>query len=181
MSGRLKQHEAEKGTFFCAVTHDLDLAQEMIKVLPDFSSWAYIRHEPDTEDGTAHYHFLVRNNGTRNVKQIADKLGIPSNYVQVCRKVVAFRRYMLHLDTEEKIKYQLDDIHTNRLSDFKSAVLGNQDRDVYDLYKSFRSLSTGEKTVDEFIQENYVEFSKMTLAQKIKIFEILCKMSRTTT
>ncbi|MBQ3445813.1 hypothetical protein IJG29_03790 [Candidatus Saccharibacteria bacterium] len=122
---RMEKHEKEKGTFFCSVTHDLSLADEMIKVLPDFNSWAYIRHEPDTEEGTPHVHFLVRNNGTRSVKQIADKLGISSQYVQVCRKVVAFRRYMLHLDQEEKIKYKLDDIHTNRLSDFKAVIVGN--------------------------------------------------------
>ena len=187
MSGRLAQHEKEKGTFFCSVTHDLDLAHEMIKVLPDFTSWAYIYHEPDTEEGTAHYHFLVRNNGTRSVKQIADKLGISSQYVQVCRKVVAFRRYMLHLDSDDKKKYELDDVQTNRRADFKAAIIGNEERDVYDLFRSFRSLSAGTKTADEFIQENYIEMTKMAFSQKIKTFEIILKTearsieSRTTT
>lgn len=178
MSGRMSQHEKEKGTFFCSVTHDLDLAQEMIKVLPDFTQWAYIYHEPDTEEGTPHYHFLVRNNGTRSVKQIADKLGISPQYVQVCRKVVAFRRYMLHLDSDDKKKYDLSDVRTNSLASFKAAIVGNQERDVYDLFRSFRSLASGLKSADEFIQENYVEMSKMAFSQKIKTFEIILKTER---
>lgn len=178
MSKKLSDHEKEKGSFFCSVTHDLDLAQEMINVLPDFTSWAYIRHEADTEEGTPHYHFLVRNNGTRSVKQIADKLGIPSQYVQVCRKVVAFRRYMMHLDQDEKIKYTIDDIHANQISAFKIAIEGNNEVDVYDLFKSFRSLSSGAKTADEFIQENYIEMARMPFSQKIKTFEIILKVEK---
>lgn len=178
MSGKLKQHSKEKGTYFCSVTHDLGLADEMINTLPDFNFWAYIRHEPDIEEGTPHVHFLVRSNGTRNIQQIADKLGISPQYVQVCRKVVAFRRYMLHLDQDEKIKYTLDDIHTNHLLYFKEAIIGNQEKDVYDLFKSFRSLSSGEKTADEFIQENYIEMSKMAFSQKIKTFEIILKIEK---
>lgn len=181
MSKRLEQHCKEKGSFFCAVTHDLDLAQEMIKTLPDFTSWAYIKHEADTEQGTPHYHFLIRNNGTRSVQQIADKLGISPQYVQVCRKVVAFRRYMLHLDNDEKIKYTIDDIHTNRLPDFRSAILGNEQADVYELFKSFRSLASGAITADEFIQQNYIELQKMAFSQKIKTFDIILKTSHTTT
>lgn len=181
MSKTLEDHEKEKGTFFCSVTHDLALADEMIKALPDFTSWAWIRHDPDTDEGTPHVHFLIRNNGTRSIKQIADKLGISSQYVQVCRKVVAFRRYMLHMDSDDKIKYTLDDVHTNRLVDFKSAMVGNQEKDVYSLFKDFRNLEMGHITIDEFIQLNYVEMSKMAFSQKIKIFEILCKMSHTST
>lgn len=183
MSGKLSQHENEKGTYFCSVTHDLALAEEMKKVLPDFTNWAWIYHEPDTEEGTPHVHFLIRHNGTRSVKQIADKLGIASNYVQVCRKVVAFRRYMLHLDSDDKIKYTIDDVHSNNIADFKEAELGNQVKDVYALYRDFQKLSSGKITPDEFIQLNFVEMSKMAFSQKIKTFEILQKtfMSHTTT
>ena len=181
MSGKLAKHEQERGTFFCSVTHDLALAEEMIKVLPDFTSWAYIRHEPDTEDGTPHVHFIVRQNGTRNVRQIADKLGISSQYVQVCRKVVAFRRYMLHLDQDEKKKYNLEDIHTNRMADFKAAVIGNEQKDINALYRDFIDLSRGTITPDEFIQLNYVELSNMPFYQKIKTFEIITKHAHGTT
>ena len=181
MAKKLEDHLKEKGTFFCIVSHDLDQCQELIKVLPDFTSWAYIRHEPDSEQGSPHYHFLVRNNGTRSVSQIADKLGISGQYVQVCRKVVAFRRYMLHLDNDEKIKYSLDDIHTNRLPDFKSAILGNDQKDINDLYRDWRRLLAGDLTASEFVQLNYVELSKMNFYQKIKTFEVISKVAHNTT
>lgn len=179
MSGLSQKHELEKGTEFCAVTHDLSLAEDIKKSIIDYRKWAWIYHEPDTEDGTPHVHFLISTNGTRSIKNISDKIGLPSNYIQVCRKVVAFRRYMLHLDSDDKIKYKVEDVHTNSHVDFRIALRGNESSsDVYELFKSFRSLSMGRKTVDEFIQENYVEMSKMAFSQKIKTFEILCKIER---
>lgn len=178
MSGRLSQHEKEKGTYFCSVTHKLDLAEEMIKTLPDFTYWAYIRHKPDTEDGTPHVHFLVRSNGTRSVKQIADKLGISPQYVQVCRKVYAFRRYMLHLDNDEKIKYTIDDVKSNRLETFREAIEGNIKRDVVDLYRDYNSLSMGLMAKEDFIQKWFCELSNMPFYQKIKTFELLDKVGR---
>lgn len=178
MSKKLSDHAKEKGTYFCSVTHDLELAQEMIKTLPDFTYWAYIKHEPDTEDGTPHYHFLVRNNGTRSVQQIADKLGISPQYVQVCRKVYSFRRYMLHLDNDEKIKYKAEDVHTNRPETIREAIEGNVKRDVVELYKDYNSLSMGVMTRQEFIEKWFVELSNMPFYQKIKTFELLDKVGR---
>lgn len=181
MAKKLDSHLKEKGSYFCSVTHDLDLASEMIKVLPDFSYWAYIKHESDTEEGTPHYHFLVRHNGTRSVGQIADKLGISGQYVQVCRKVVAFRRYMLHLDQDEKLKYTIDDIHTSDLSSFRVAISGNEKKDVNDIYKDFLRLQRGYITAEEFIQQNYVDLQNMPFYQKIKTFDIIQKYAHKTT
>lgn len=175
---KLEQHAKERGTYFCSVTHDLDLAKSMIETLPDFQKWAYIEHQPDTEEGTPHVHFIVRDNGTRSVQNIADKLGISPQYVQVCRKVVAFRRYMLHLDQDEKIKYKLEDIHTNNKLDFEDAIRGNEAPDIYAQFRSFKALASGQKTADEYVQENYIELSKMAFSQKIKTFEIILKTEK---
>ena len=181
MAKKLDDHLKEKGFYFCSVTHDIELAQEIIKVLPDFTYWAYICHQPDFENSTQHYHFLIHHNGTRSIKQVADKLGISGQYVQVCRKVVAFRRYMLHLDQDEKIKYTLDDIHTNSLPSFKSAIIGNDERDINDFYKDWVSLTTGHITREEFIQQNYIALNKLNFYQKIKTFELLDKYAHNTT
>lgn len=181
MSKKLDEHLKEKGTYFCSVQHDLELAKKMIEVLPDFTSWAYIFHQPDSEEGSPHYHFLVRNNGTRSIKQIADKLGISGQYVQVCRKVVAFRRYMLHLDSDDKIKYSLDDIRTSDLPAFKEAMIGNDKRDVNDIMRNWNDLKTGKMTKDEFVQINWSEIQKLPFYQKIKTFELLDKYAHNTT
>ena len=137
MSKTQSDWEKQKSTYFCTVTHDLELAERMKSICLDMKYYAYIYHEPDNDDGSPHYHFIVRNNGTRSVKQIADKFGIPSNFVQPCRKVVAYRRYLLHLDNDDKIKYKVEDVHTNDIASIKSAVLGNDVKDVFSLYKLF--------------------------------------------
>lgn len=172
MSG-IKQHESQTGTYFCAVTHDLTLADEIKKSILDFKSWAWVYHEPDNDDGTPHVHFLLRANGTRSIKQIADKIELPSNYIQVCLKVVAFRRYMMHLDSPDKKQYDVGDIHTNCHADFRSAKEGNEKKDVNSLFRDFRRLSSGFITPEEFIQLNYVEMSSMAFSQKIRTFETL--------
>lgn len=181
MPRKMDDHLKEKGTYFISVTHDLDLAQEIIKVLPDFTYWAYIYHEPDQDNSTPHYHFMVRNNGTRSVWQIADKLGISGQYVQVCRHVVAQRRYFLHLDDDDKKKYSLEDIHTNRLASFKEAMIGNNERDVHDFYRDWRNLCIGNISVSEFIQLNYIALNKLNFYQKIKTFEAIDKVAHDTT
>lgn len=181
MSKKLDEHLKEKGTFFCSVTHDLELAKSMIQVLPDFTSWAYIYHEADNDDGTPHYHFLVRNNGTRSVKQIGDKLGISGQYVQVCRKVVAFRRYMLHLDSDDKKKYTLDDVVTNHRSDFQQAINGNTTRDVADIALLWSQFKRGQISKSEFIQLNWYELQRLPFYQKIKTLELLDKYAHDTT
>lgn len=178
---KLEQYEAQKGTWFTSVTHDLKLAQDMIQVLPDFQSWAYIKHLPDKEDSTEHFHFLIRANGTRSIKQVADKLGIPSNYVQICRKVVAFRRYMMHLDSDDKIKYDVDDIVSNSKILFEQAKIGNEKKDILTIYNEYKLLIQGKMTSDEFVQSNFIELSNMPFYQKIKTFDIIFKSSHGTT
>lgn len=178
MGSKIEKHNKEAGTYFCAVTHDLSLAEEIKKSILDYKSWAWIYHEPDTEDGTPHVHFLLRANGTRNIGQVADHIGLPSNYIQVCRKVVAFRRYMMHLDSSDKIKYDVKDVHTNNHADFRLAKQGNQDKDVYSLYKDWQRLRIGRMTPDEFIQLNFVEMSKMPFYQKIKTFQAIQATAR---
>lgn len=178
---KLEQYELQRGTWFTSVTHDLKLAEDMIQVLPDFQSWAYIKHLPDTEDSTEHYHFLIRSNGTRSIKQVADKLGIPSNFVQICRKVVAFRRYMMHLDSDDKIKYDVSDVVSNCKVLFEQAKIGNEKKDVLSLYNEYKLLLQGKITADEFVQSNFIELSNMPFYQKIKTFDIIFKSSHGTT
>lgn len=172
MSG-IEKHNKETGSWFCAVTHDLSIAETVKQSILDFPSWAWIYHESDTDEGTPHVHFLIKANGTRNIKQISDKIGLESNYIQVCRKVVAFRRYMLHLDSPDKIKYTVNDVHTRCHVDFREAEEGNKKRDVYDLFNDFCRLQQGTLTPQEFIQLNYVEMEKMPFALKIKTFSII--------
>lgn len=181
MSKKLADWEKQKSTYFCTVSHEEKQRQSLKEVCPDFQYWAWIDHEPDGECKTEHTHFILRNNGTRSVKQVADKLGIPSNFVQPCRKVVAYRRYFMHLDDPDKRRYSLSDVHTNDIGSFKSAMLGNETRDVTEIYADFKKLRNGIITDEEFLQTNFVELQKCNFYQKIKIFEAIMKIVQGTT
>lgn len=87
MTKRLSEHEKEKGTYFTCVTNDETCRKNIKEICKDFHSWAWIDHEPDTEDGKPHTHFLLRANGTRSVKQMADRIEISPQYIQVCLNV----------------------------------------------------------------------------------------------
>lgn len=175
MSGKLSQHEKERGTYFSVVTNDFQCRKNIKEACIDFPVWAYIDHQPDDEEGKEHTHFLLRQNGTRSVKQMAERLQIPSNYVQVVRKVGAFRRYMIHVDNPEKKQYEISDIHSNRIIDFKIALEGNKDRSVLEIYSDFKDLSTGKITPDDFIDRNFAEIARMSFSQKIRLFDTLQK------
>lgn len=176
MSGRLEKHEKESGSHFTVVTNDQKCRDSIKQAVLDFPAWAWIDHDPDDEEGKVHTHFIFRTNGTRNIRQVANKLEISSQYVQVVRKLTAFYRYFLHADDPKKKQYKLEDVQTNHILDFKIALEGNKDKDVFSLFRDYKRLQRHIITVDQFIEQNYIEFNKMSLSNKIKTFEILCKL-----
>lgn len=169
-----EDHINEEGSWFVAVTHDLSLADKIKTTILDFPSWAWIYHEADTEDGTPHIHFMLRSNGTRKIKHIADKIDLPANYIQICKNQVGFRRYMLHLDSDDKIKYSLSDVHTNQHTLFREAINANKtESDIFQLYEDYCKLYAGVLNPKQFIQNHCTEMEKMPFGQKIKTFQII--------
>lgn len=180
MSG-LDKHKKERGSHFTIVTNDDFCRDNIKKAMPDFPSWGWIDHVPDDDEGKPHTHFVFRTNGSRTVAQVADRLEISPQYVQVVRKLTAMYRYFVHADDPDKHQYSLDDVHTNHINDFRIALEGNDQKDVYTLYRDYKRLCDGRISVSEFIEQNYVEFNRMAFSQKIKTFEILAKHAHDTT
>lgn len=180
-SAKFKKHCQERGSWFALVSNILEQRENMKVIAVDCAKWAFIDHKPDTDDGTLHTHFLVRFNGSRSVQQVADRFEISPQYVQRVNKLTAFMRYMMHLDSEDKIKYDVEDITTNFPIDFGLAKAGNIELDVNSLFSLFNQVRKGQLSPEDFIQFTYVEFSKMSFSQKIKTFETLCKVANTTT
>lgn len=181
-SSSFKKHCGERGCWFALVSNIPDQRQNMKAIAVDCQKWSFIDHEPDTDDGKPHTHFLVRFNGSRTVQQVADRFEISPQYVQKVVKLTAFMRYMMHLDNPEKKQYNVADISTNFEKEFDLAFQGNvKSLDVNSLFSLFQKVRTGQLSPSDFIQYNYIEFSKMSFAQKIKTFETLCKVASTTT
>lgn len=170
--------DKQSGSWFEWTTNDLNLAEKMKMTIRDFREWGYIHHLPDDEEGKEHYHFLINTNGTRTIKQIADKVEIPSNFVRIVNSVVGYKRYFIHLDNPEKRQYSFDDIHTNNHRSYRDAIDGNTDFDLSDLFSDFSQLYTGKTNPKSFILKHYIEIEHLSFYQKIKIFQTITDISR---
>lgn len=176
----LEKHAAERGSCFSVVTNVEPLRESIKKAMPDFRLWAWIDHEPDDEEGKPHTHFVFTTNGSRTIKMIAQKLEIEPNYVQVVRKITAMYRYLIHADNPEKRQYNLEDIQTNHMVDFKISLQGNNEKDVNSLFLEYTRLCRHELTPRQFIELNYGDLNRLGFAQKIKTFETIVKAYGTT-
>lgn len=180
MSGKLQKHAQERGSCFTVVTNDPICRENIKQTVPDFRLWAYIDHEPDADDGKPHTHFVFTTNGSRTIQMIADKLDISPQYVQVVRRITAIYRYLVHADDPEKHQYSLADIQTNHRVDFEIALQGGSSVDARQLFLLYTKLSLGIITPEEFIEQNYVEITKMNLYQKIQTFQAIYKVAQCT-
>lgn len=177
MARKLDDHLKERGCWFTAVSHQEESRNNLKKHCVDFPFWAYIDHSPDKEDDENdkhfHTHLLIRSAGTRRIKEIAEQLEIPPNFVQVCRHRRSLMRYFIHLDNPDKIQYKLEDVHTNKVSAFELAFQDDNDDDCKRLFSDLNRLRYGEITLDDFVSQHYVEFQKMPFYQKIRTYEYI--------
>lgn len=181
MAKTLDDHLKERGCWFVAVSHEESSRDFLKSNCEDFPFWGWIDHVPDKEvdDSDCHFHthLIFRTAGTRRIKDVADKLQIPPNFVQKCRNIRSMLRYFIHLDNPDKVQYSESDVHSNKISEFKVAWTDNSDNDVRRLFNDVKRLRSGEISLDNFVDLHYVEFQKMPFYQKIKTYEYIEKIS----
>lgn len=174
-------HEKQKGVWFTAVSHDAECRDLIKKNCQEFKAWYWIDHQPDkeTEDSDKHFHthVVVMTAGTRSVWQVAQTLGIPSNYVQKVLQRRSMLRYLIHLDNPDKIQYKPEDVHTNRRSSLSIEFTDNQDDDVRRLFCDLDRLSTGLINRNQFVDLHYVEIQKMPFYQKVRVYGQISDMA----
>lgn len=181
----LKDHEAEISCWFCGVTRDPNCMDTVKRNIKEFSRYAYIIHEPDNPkndktdeeidaDSGLHLHFILYTRVSKSVRQVAEMLDLPSNYIQVVRVKRNLIRYFMHLDNPEKKQYKDTDIVTNRRSLVTSAIEDNDDDDIRRLFSNLRRLRCGEISVDDFVDAHYLALQKMPCYQQIRLYSLLC-------
>lgn len=111
---------------------------EVIFNLHSFKYYAYIKHEPETDEKVSHYHAFIRLDNATTEISIAKRLGIPKDKVQYVKNVRSALRYLTHIDYEDKIQYSIDDVKVSGL--FRRKFL-----------KAFEDV----KTEEEIIQDIY--------------------------
>lgn len=75
-----------------------------------FKKYAYIKHEPETDEKKSHYHLYISLDSACTISAVSKRLGVPSQFIQHVRSERASLRYLTHVDYPDKIQYNLTDI-----------------------------------------------------------------------
>lgn len=95
------------------------ILDDVLFVLKGFKYYAYIKHQPETEEKQAHYHVFLHLDNACTIKSISKRLGVPENFVQPVKSVRSSCRYLTHIDYDDKIQYSLDDVIISKLFERK--------------------------------------------------------------
>lgn len=98
---------------------DIYSFEDVMFNLRGFKYYAYIKHLPESNETKEHYHVYISVDSATTIKAIANRLGIPSNYIQYVKSVRSSIRYLTHIDYPEKIPYSIDDVHVSKLFERK--------------------------------------------------------------
>lgn len=101
-----------------------------------FKNYAYIEHKPETDEKKDHIHFILSLDNTRTIESLSNRLGIPFNHIQSIKSLRASCRYLIHIDSENKIKYELSDVIVSQAFSRK-------------FYGAFDDLKTEEDMIDD--------------------------------
>ena len=101
--------------FICILYEDsevYDFGEVMFNVR-NFKYYAYIKHLPESNETKEHWHLYLSVDSATTINAIANRLGIPPNYIQYVKSVRASVRYLTHIDYPEKIPYPIENVHVS--------------------------------------------------------------------
>lgn len=75
-----------------------------------FRKYAYIKHEPETNEKKSHYHLYISLDSACTISAVSKRLGVPTQFIQHVRSERASLRYLTHIDYSDKIQYEIKDI-----------------------------------------------------------------------
>lgn len=91
----------------------------------NFKNWAYITHQPESEEKKLHTHLILSVDSPRKISSICSRLDIPTRLCQSIRGLRGACRYLIHKDDEDKIQYDLKDVIVSK--SFSSKFFGSFD------------------------------------------------------
>lgn len=99
---------------FAIVCYNEELIIKYIEENRDkIKEWAYIKHQPESDEKRQHFHLFLEFETPKNAKPISNALEIHIMLVSSCRDKYSLLRYFLHLSFPNKIHYEIEDIITN--------------------------------------------------------------------
>lgn len=138
--------------------------EDILFALKGFKYWAYIKHQPEEEEKVPHYHILIKLENATTIESISKKTGVPTHKIQYVRNVRAMCRYMIHFDEDNKIKYDISEVHISKLWERK-------------FLKNFEDLKSEEEIIQDiyfFIDNNHCDSYHEKLKYLIQFVNINC-------
>lgn len=111
---------------------------EVLFNIRGFKYYAYIKHQPESDEKKAHYHVIIKLDNATTCEGISKRLGVPLQHIKYVRNVRAMCRYLIHMDDSDKIQYSINDVFVSKLFERK-------------FKKNFEEL----KSEEEIIQDIY--------------------------
>ncbi len=84
-------------------------ALEYIK--KNYQEFAWIKHEPEIENGKEHIHVVIRFKNYRWNTALAEELNIEINMFEKCRNLENALLYLIHFREPDKKQYSLEEVH----------------------------------------------------------------------
>lgn len=148
---------------FTFALSDLEQAQDIIDILPDFDIYAYIKHIPDSENGSDHYHFYIHLKQPITVQNLASKLDVPAHMVEWVRMKTRIIQYLIHKNNPEKHQYKPENIITNNREYINKFLFPSENRiNLYDEYKDLQMVSDGYLPIQKYIEKHADSISSLS-------------------
>ena len=84
--------------------------KEVMRILKSNKKYAYIKHLPEEDESKEHYHFILRLDNATKKSTLSNKIGVPENYISEIKSLRTMNRYLIHIDDEDKIQYDIPDV-----------------------------------------------------------------------
>lgn len=155
-----------------------DNFDKIIKVAQScYKYYWYVFHDKDLdEDGTIkkrHLHLVCFDSSPSTIqKAIKNFEGATlPNLVEACHNGRAMLRYLIHKDDPDKFQYEANEVHTNNLQQFLSAI---EDSDVVTaIFEDYEHVRRAEISVGDFIKKYKQHISGMNFYQQLQTFKLL--------
>lgn len=161
--------------------NDPDQMVNLEKYLTDTLYYAFIYHDKDVDEHGApvkkHMHFICESNAIP-FSSWSEKLKIPENFICKCLNIRSMHRYLLHLDEKNKHVYNFEEIKTSDYDRCKRFISGEKAEDVNDFFTDLRNINIGSMSFSDFVLKYNYEISKCSFYNKIRIYEILNRISK---
>ena len=115
-----------------------DKMEEFIDSLTGTAVAYGITHNKDTDNNgnlvEAHTHIMLEYDTPRKVSTVANLFNVEPNFIEIVRNKKGMLRYLTHMDTPDKHRYDFTEVYTNNSITYEQAILGSgmSDKDIAD-------------------------------------------------